>query len=159
MYFEVVGTGSITSMMIKNSIAKKINDSKKVVTDCKSSYESIAKDNNWNLIQIKSGTYTNEIGDNLANINSLHSELELFISKFRGVSTKHLQQYLDWFVFSKYQNIEMGTIRIAAGSTNAKIVLKDALKQKFSKLFLSLNLNHSFQILFALFYSLFLNHQ
>ena len=43
-------------------------------------------------------------GNTLANINSLHSDLTLFLSRFHGVSTKHLQEYLDWFSFSKYQN-------------------------------------------------------
>lgn len=43
-------------------------------------------------------------GYNLANINSIHSELSTFLSHFRGVSTKHLQHYLDWFHFQKLIN-------------------------------------------------------
>lgn len=104
MYFEVGGTGEVTSNMIRNTIASKIINSTKVETDCKSSYESIAKENNWNLIQIKAEGHTDDKGNNLANINSLHSELTSFLGKFHGVSTKHLQEYLDWFVFRKYQN-------------------------------------------------------
>lgn len=52
-------------------------------------------------IQVKSGGYVDEFGNSLANINSVHSGLSTFIAKFRGVSTKHLQGYLDWFAFDK----------------------------------------------------------
>jgi len=62
------------------------------------------KENNWNLKQIKSGTYTDEDNNNLASINSLHQQLTLFLSNFRGVSTKHLQEYLNLFCFLKYLN-------------------------------------------------------
>lgn len=102
MFFEVAGTSSVTSKMIKDTAVPRISNSKKVITDCKSSYESVAKKNNWNLKQIKSGTYTDEENNNLANINSLHQQLTLYLSNFRGVSTKHLQEYLDLFCFLKY---------------------------------------------------------
>lgn len=101
---KVAGAGNATSDMIRNTVVSRIENSEKVITDCKSSYESVAKENNWNLKQVKSKCYTDSEGNNLANINSLHSELTLFLSQFHGVSTKHLQEYLDWFAFSKYQN-------------------------------------------------------
>ena len=107
---KVAGAGSVTSDMIKNTIVNKIQNSTKIVADCKSSYESVALENNWNLKQVKSKCYTDHEGNNLANINSLHSELTLFLSQFHGVSTKHLQEYLDWFSFSKYQNYSVDYI-------------------------------------------------
>lgn len=104
MIFKVAGVSNVTSDMIKNTIVPKIINSKKIITDCKSSYESIATYYNWNLKQIKSGTHTDEEGNNLANINSLHQQLTIYLSNFRGVSTKHLQEYLDLFCFLKYLN-------------------------------------------------------
>lgn len=104
MFFEVAGTSNITSKMIQDTVVPRINNSKKIITDCKSSYESVAKENNWNLKQVKSGTYTDAENNNLANINSLHQHLSLYLSNFRGVSTKHLQKYLDLFCFLKYLN-------------------------------------------------------
>lgn len=101
---KVAGTGSVTSEMIRKNIVNKVKDSRKIITDCKSSYESVAKENCWNLKQVKSCCYMDGEGNTLANINSLHSDLTLFLSRFHGVSTKHLQEYLDWFSFSKYQN-------------------------------------------------------
>ena len=104
MFFTVAGTSNVTSKMIKDTVVVKIANPSKIITDCKSSYESVAKDNNWNLKQIKSGAYTDNENNNLANINSLHQQLTLYLSNFRGVSTKHLQEYLNLFCFLKYLN-------------------------------------------------------
>lgn len=101
LFLEIAGTGPVSSNMIKECLAPKIKNPNCLITDCKSSYESVAKNNNWNLIQVKSGGYVDETGNSLANINSVHSGLSTFLSKFRGVSTKHLQGYLDWFTFDK----------------------------------------------------------
>lgn len=111
--FKVAGAGNVTSDMIRNTIVDRINAPKKVITDCKSSYESVAKENNWNLKQVKSKCYKDEEGNTLANINSLHSELTIFLSQFHGVSTKHLQEYLNWFSFSKYQNYSIDYVNQA----------------------------------------------
>lgn len=104
MFLEIVGTGPITSNMVKKSLGSKLGKVKKITTDCKSSYEGFAKENRLNLKQVKSGSYIDSEGNNLANINSLHSGLTTFLSVFRGVSTKHLQGYLDWYVFERYLN-------------------------------------------------------
>ena len=34
-------------------------------------------------------------------INALHSRLKRFMRPFNGVSTRHLQHYLDWFCFAE----------------------------------------------------------
>ena len=104
MFFTVAGTGPVTINMIDEYVVPKIGNTSQVITDCKSSYESIAKEKGWNLKQIKSGTYIDEDNNNLSEINSLHQQLEIYLSNFRGVSTKHLQQYLDLFCFLKYLN-------------------------------------------------------
>lgn len=104
MFLEIVGTGPVTSDMVKKSLGIKLGKVRKLITDCKSSYEEMAKENHLNIKQVKSGCYTDNEGNSLANINSLHSGLTTFLSRFRGVSTKHLQAYLDWYIFEKYLN-------------------------------------------------------
>ena len=103
-FLEIVGTGPITSEQVISVFNDKIEKIDCLITDCKSSYEKFAKENDINLEQIKSGTYVNNNGYSLGNINSLHSELATFLSHFKGVSTKHLQHYLDWFCFQKLIN-------------------------------------------------------
>ena len=127
IYLELAGTGPVTSDMIKNTIASKIVNTKKVITDCKSSYESIAKENKWKLKQVKSGTYVDDDKNNLANINSIHSELTSFLSAFHGVSTKRLQEYLDWVVFSKYQNYSIDYLEQADNFEKCTITKKQIL--------------------------------
>lgn len=103
-FFEIVGTGPITSDMVKKSLGTKLGKVKKLITDCKSSYESLAHEKGLNLKQVKSQGHVDEEGNSLANINSLHSGLTTFLAPFRGVSTKHLQGYLDWYVLERYLN-------------------------------------------------------
>lgn len=103
-FLEIVGTGPITSDQVKNVFKNKIDKVSCLITDCKSSYESFTKENNIRLEQVKYNTYVNDSGYNLSNINSLHSELSTFLSCFKGVSTKYLQHYLDWFNFQKIIN-------------------------------------------------------
>lgn len=128
MLFKVAGTGNASSDMIRNTIAKYIPKGSKVVTDCKSSYEKVAQENNWCLKQVKSKCYVDSEGNNLATINSLHSELECFLSGFRGVSTKHLQEYLDWFVYIKYLNYSKEYIEQASTYKRDTIILNSSVK-------------------------------
>lgn len=103
-FLEIAGTGPITSLSVETIFKNRTIGVTCLVTDCKSSYEKFAFNNHIKLEQVKSGTYKNSNGYSLGNINSLHSEWSTFLSDFRGVSTKHLQHYLDWFSFQKLIN-------------------------------------------------------
>lgn len=72
--------------------------------------------------------YVDNEGNNLAAINSLHSELEFFLSGFRGVSTKHLPEYLDWFVYMKYLNYSKEYIEQTNTYKKDTIVLNTTIK-------------------------------
>ena len=110
-FLEIVGTGPITSLEVEKAFYNRLNDVTCLITVCKTSYEKFAKDNSIRLEQVKSGTYKNINGYSLGNINSLHSEWATFVSSFRGVSTKHLQHYLDWFSFQKIINYTTETLK------------------------------------------------
>lgn len=102
IYIEIVGNGPITTEMVEKAYDKRINPNSTLITDCKSSYEKFGLNNKLKLEQVKSGTYKNLNGFTLSEINGLHSNLDSFMNCFIGVSTKHLQGYLDWFVYYKY---------------------------------------------------------
>lgn len=112
-FLEIAGTGPITSTEVEKAFKEKIESVTTFVTDCKSSYEKFSNENNLHLEQVKSGTYVNSNGFHLANINALHSEWSNFLSNFRGVSTKHLQHYLDWFSFQKLINYTVEILKQA----------------------------------------------
>lgn len=128
MIFKVAGTSNVSSDMIRKSIVPYIAEGSTVITDCKSSYESVALENNWNLKQIKSKCYVDNEGNNLAINNSLHSELDKFLGDFRGVSTKHLSQYLDWFVYIKYLNYTKEYIEQSITYKKDTIILNTPIK-------------------------------
>ena len=97
---KVVGTGSASTNMIKKALTGRIKKASIIVADNKSSYIKFAKEYKLVLKQIPKKSHTVE-GYHLGELNSLFAELELFLQKFRGLSTRHLQEYLDWFRFRK----------------------------------------------------------
>ena len=136
-FFEIVGNGPITSDMVKIAFNDRIKKDSIMITDCKSSYEQFAKDNNIELEQVKSGTYKNFNGYTLAEINGIHSNLDLFLRSFTGVSTKHLQGYLDWFSYQKYLNYAVEVLQQSnvmmnyIVSQNSYIKIEDIYKKDF----------------------------
>ena len=42
-----------------------------------------------------------EYGNTVSSVNELHAEAKNLIRQKHGVSTRHLQRYLDWIVFKK----------------------------------------------------------
>lgn len=98
---KVVGNGPASTEMIKKALNNRIRKNSILVTDSKSSYVKFASDNSLVLKQIPHGKHTIEGVYNLANANSLMSEFDLFIKSFRGLSTRHLQEYINWFIFKK----------------------------------------------------------
>lgn len=103
MFFEVVGLGSETNKML-DSIEYKIKDCTVLISDGKFAFQTFCKKLECINEVVKSGHYVNENGYNLSTINGLHSELKTDLKKRRGVSIKHLQGYLDMFLFKKMLN-------------------------------------------------------
>ena len=50
---------------------------------------------------IPSGAYVSPNGNTVSSVNELHAEAKNLIRQKHGVSTRHLQGYLDWIVFKK----------------------------------------------------------
>ncbi len=98
--FSVATLGRIKKIDIEKSIGKRISGQTILCSDSHVSYKGFAIDNAMehhairaNLKQyVKDGTY------HVQHVNSLHNKLKKWLNdKFWGVSTKHLQQYLNWF--------------------------------------------------------------
>lgn len=123
-FLQIVGTGPITSKQVEDVFENKFEEIDCLITDCKSSYEEFAKKQNIKLEQVKSGTYVNLNGYSLGNVNSLHSEWATFISNFKGISTKHLQHYLDWFNFQKIINYIVDFLKQPLSMMKQSIIFK-----------------------------------
>ena len=98
LLLKIVGLGRCTTQMLKDSIGLKLNKAKSINADSASAYQDFCKDNDLVLNAVPSGFHSDDI-INISEINGVHSQLETWLSKFRGVSTRHLQEYLDWFVY------------------------------------------------------------
>lgn len=100
---KVVGNGPASTEMIEETLKNKIEAGSIIVTDSKSSYIRFAKNNNFQLKQIPASGHNVEGIYNLGELNSLMSEIETYIThEKRGVSTKHLQQHLNFIKYKKY---------------------------------------------------------
>jgi transposase-like protein len=98
---KVATLGRISKADIENAIGgNRIEKDSILCTDGHVSYKGFAKDNQISLVvlnaslkqHVKSGVY------HIQNVNSLHNRLKKWIdSTFWGVSTKYLQNYLNWY--------------------------------------------------------------
>lgn len=98
LLLKISGLGRCTTKMLEDCIAKNLKGAKSITSDSASAYQEFCKKHNLELRTVPSGFHSNGV-INIAEINGIHSQLETWLSKFRGVSTRHLQEYLDWFVY------------------------------------------------------------
>lgn len=59
------------------------------------SYRKFSKHNNLRLVQIKGGKSVKGIF-HIQHLNAYHSKLKAFVSSFKGISSKYLNNYLVW---------------------------------------------------------------
>ena len=98
LLLQITGLGRCTTEMLKKSLGSKLDNAKTLTADSASAYQEFCREYSLTLNAIPSGFHSDGIF-NIAEINGIHSQLEIWFSKFRGVSTRHLQEYLDWFVY------------------------------------------------------------
>lgn len=101
IFIKVVGLGPLSTDDLENNFSDYIEEKSILVTDSKSSYIKFAQNHKLILKQIPEGKHTTKDGYHLGELNSLMSELEILLLKCRGLSTRHLQEYLDLFRFKK----------------------------------------------------------
>lgn len=111
---KVADLGPITNEMLEITMGDFIEENSLLITDSKTSYIKFCENHNLKLEQIPSGFHSTENGYNIQELNGIHSQLNSWLSNYRGVSTKHLQGYLDWlsyiFILSKrYEYNKMKT--------------------------------------------------
>ena len=59
---------------------------------------------------------------NISKINGIHYQLETWLSKFKGVSIRHLQEYLDWFVFIYTMKRKFSLSKVKTESYNTVVL-------------------------------------
>ena len=101
IFIKIVGLGPLSTDDLEKNFSDWIEEGSILVTDSKNSYIKFAKGHNLIHKQISENKYKTKDGYHLGELNSLMSELDVLLLKCRGLSTRHLQEYLDLFRFKK----------------------------------------------------------
>ena len=97
---KVATLGRISKYDIDKAIGNRIEKDSILCSDGHVSYKGFAKDNNLSLVVLRADLkqYVKNKIYHIQNVNSIHNRLKKWIdSTFWGVSTKYLQNYLNWY--------------------------------------------------------------
>jgi transposase-like protein len=123
-HLKVVKRGRISTKDIESVLKDKIEPKSVLCTDTHRSYTSFAKKNNieHHTIKVSAKEYKRGIY-HVQHINSIASDLKLWMNGFKGVSTKYLQNYLNWYavidIIEKAINPAKQTAKMIIASTVA----------------------------------------
>lgn len=92
--------GRVDSKTLNDVYATKIDKSSVICTDGHRSYINFTKVLGIKLVQLESGKAKQGIY-HIQHINSYHSNLKVWLYRFKGLSTKRLLNYLYWFQWLK----------------------------------------------------------
>lgn len=127
LILEIAGLGRCTTKMLENILGDRVIEVNSFNTDSATAYRKFCKKHQIKLNAIPSGKHSNgEI--NISKINGIHSQLETWLSKFKGVSIRHLQEYLDWFVFIYIMKKRFNLSKIKTESYNTVIIDNNYIK-------------------------------
>lgn len=94
-FLDMAGRGSLSSQRALACLRGRIQDGAVVATDRSGAYPSALRE----LSAAAHHAYGSKdrSGGTINHVNALHSALDGFMARYRGVSTKHLAEYLAWF--------------------------------------------------------------
>jgi transposase-like protein len=102
-YLEAVESKRLSKEQIAKVLDGKLADGATLITDKHPSYKAFAKDNP--AIKHKALLATEHVDKkdktvHLQKVNNTHTQLRKFLMPFNGVSSKYLQNYLNWFAYA-----------------------------------------------------------
>ena len=100
LFISIAGTGRQTTSKMK-ILEPHIKNCNLFICDGAHAVVTMAQKNNIPVQVVKAKTFTNENHYNLNEINQIHKEIHSDLRCRVGVSTRHLQGYLDMFCFKK----------------------------------------------------------
>jgi transposase-like protein len=106
-YFNTpVGYGKVQQIWIKKHLDKQIKKGSTLVTDGEKSYKILTR---VDLKQITGGITKNKV-INIYRIGAYHKQLKDWMVRFNGVSTKYLDNYVNFFKAIKVNMLNFGNI-------------------------------------------------
>lgn len=104
----VAGRGRISMAAIENILNNYIDSEVTLCTDAHRSFKAYAKayDLSYVALNISGGRRVVRKKYHIQNVNSFHSRLKRWMLRFNGVSTKYLQNYMNWFSLLEETKVE-----------------------------------------------------
>ena len=111
LIIELLCTGRMTSEELKRLYSNHMEEGSILCTDSHKSYRQFAKYMALNHKEIKRGKHKEGIY-HIQHINSLHSNLKRWMSRFNGVATKYLNNYMKWHKWKNIFSSEKEAVKI-----------------------------------------------
>ncbi len=106
-----IGRGKISTTAMGRLFENKIDSEAIACTDSCRSFKKFARESNLKLVQLPKGK-KKECIYHLQHVNSFHSRLKNLMTRFNGVSTKYLSDYLAWFRWLEYFKTDKDIIKV-----------------------------------------------
>ena len=99
MVIGVAGRGRISLKDVDRVLGNRIDPDATLCTDSHSSFRAFAKANQlkYRPVNVSKGRRVVRKVYHIQNANNAHTRLKNWISRFNGVSTRHLNNYMQWF--------------------------------------------------------------
>ena len=104
---EPLCKGRVAYTALERLYERRIDHNSIIYTDSHKSYIQFAKDLELDHKKIARGHYKNDIN----HVNSLYSNLKIWMYRFKGVSTKFLQNYMSWYKWLQSFNNDKEVIK------------------------------------------------
>lgn len=101
-YLKAVATKRLTKQEIEKALAGKLAANTTLITDKHPSYKAFAKSNpkiKHKTLLAKDHVDKSDSTIHLQKVNNVHAGLRTFLRPFNGVSSKYLQNYLNWYAY------------------------------------------------------------
>ncbi|MGL4762255.1 MAG: IS1595 family transposase [Sarcina sp.] len=108
---EPIGRGKISASAIGRLFKNKIDNNAIACTDSCKSFKKFARESDLELVQLPKGKKKLGIY-HLQHVNSFHSRLKNWMTRFNGVATKYLSDYLSWFRWLEYFKTDKDIIKV-----------------------------------------------
>lgn len=113
-YLKAVESKRLTSEQIKEVFEGKLAENATLITDKHPSYKKFARGNkklSHKTVLAKDHVDKQNKNIHLQHVNNTHSQLRGFLRPFNGVSSKYLQNYLNWFAYKEKMSGTTSTLK------------------------------------------------
>lgn len=108
---EPIGRGKISAAAIGKLFDGKIDAESIACADSCRNFKKFAKESDLELVQLPKGKKKLGIY-HLQHVNSFHSRLKNWMTRFNGIATKYMSDYLAWFRWLEYFKSDKDIIKV-----------------------------------------------